>query len=628
MGSRTHRPALALLAALTAALALTGCVSMASAGPVISYPVTQQTGGQNGQNLQVIAKGPSNGWQPKQIVTGFLTAAAAFGNSQVAKEYLTPQASKTWNPSWNAYVYSNGPIVENPVLEPTGSQPTGSTSGTSSTSGTNNNKAAKKTAKPQPERAMVVVDGKIQASLSGHGTYAAPSASTPGGPRPQFFELVLLDGQWRISSAPRDLLLTQGQFTDDYELRNLYFFDPNARVLVPDPVYVPLQATTGQLMTSLVYDLHTPPKDWLGAGATQTAFPPGIKVANVTVAGQLATVDLSGAMTNAQKSQVSAQLLWTLVGSGQGSSQVESVQLVVNGKPYPQGNPVQNQSQASYQPASGASSAFYYLNSAGYLVRRADATGKQVAIAKFGTKYSQIAVSPDGKYLAALRGGTLFIGLVDGPLMRRQGSGYATLSWDPNDNLWTTTTVGQIFVFRTGVSLSSRQAKPIAATVRDSNNGVFTGGPFTDLQIAPDGVRVAMIIDSSELAFGALVWEPGTSPGLGAVEIELSLFSVSNPAPTGFTSVTWYGPNNVITLGSGSILTEYPVNGGSSTSQTLDEPIQSISASAGQALIAGVGKGSKGGMADMIQAPTLTGAWTPVTVKGIPVKGVSPAYPG
>ena len=45
------------------------------------------------------------------------------------------------------------------------------------------------------------------------------------------------------------LLLTQTQFADDYDLRNLYFFDPTYHYLVPDPVYVPLQASTSSLMT-------------------------------------------------------------------------------------------------------------------------------------------------------------------------------------------------------------------------------------------------------------------------------------------------------------------------------------------------------------------------------------------
>ena len=44
--------------------------------------------------------------------------------------------------------------------------------------------------------------------------------------------------------------------------------------------------------------------------------------------------------------------------------------------------------------------------------------------------------------------------------------------------------------------------------------------------------------------------------------------------------MTWYGPDNVITLGGpGSTLTEYPVNGGTSTSQMLDQTVESITAS-------------------------------------------------
>ena len=43
--------------------------------------------------------------------------------------------------------------------------------------------------------------------------------------------------------APPYLLLTSDSFQYDYQLRNLYFFDPTDSYLVPDPVYVPLQAT-------------------------------------------------------------------------------------------------------------------------------------------------------------------------------------------------------------------------------------------------------------------------------------------------------------------------------------------------------------------------------------------------
>jgi hypothetical protein len=606
------RAALSALVALAITLAVAGCVSVPSAGPVLSYPVAQQTSGQNGQNVQVIAAGPGSNWKPNQIVTGFLAAAAAIGDQQTARAYLTPQASKRWNPSWNALVYKTGPFVQTPEYPPpaTGSQRGG--------------KKAAKGGKQAPQRATVVVDGNISARLSGHGTYAVPSSSTLFGPVDFGLEKAP-GGQWRISSAPSDLLLTQVQFADDYELRNLYFFDPNELHLVPDPVYVPLQATTTTLMNGLVDDLIVQPKDWLGQGATQTAFPAGTKrIGGVTLSGGTATVNLGGAIATApnQKTllaQVSAQLLWTLIGSGQGGSQVQTVELLVNGQPkYPSGNSqgisVQHQSEASYWPAAGSSGAFYYTDSAGYLCSRKDVSGNQVQIAKVGTGYSQIAVSPDGKYVAALRGGSLYLGPVNGRLAKRQGSGYTTISWDLTDNLWTTSS-GQILTFRADAGPNSPQAKPITADVPSPD-----GGQITAVRIAPDGVRVALIINSDELAFGAIVWQQGARPGLAgaSVKIYLSPFSVSDLTVGGFTAVTWYGPFNVITLSNpGSTLTEYPVNGGTSTSQLLDDPVDSITASSGHALIAGIGKGA------MIEAPTLTSAWVPVTGKGF-----VPTYPG
>jgi Lipoprotein LpqB beta-propeller domain len=611
-----------VLTAVTGALVVSGCVSVPNAGPVLSYPVNQETGSQSGQNMQFIAKPPGSGWNPQQIVNGYLIAAAAFGNqAAVAREYLTPEQSKGWNPSsWSAYVYQTRPNVGAAQYQAAPSAPA-----VKSGKGGKGGKAAKHT----PTEATVEVDGKIQAILSIHdGTYAVPSASGSDGAGSFPFQLVNTGGQWRISSVPSDLLLTPAQFADDYELRNLYFFDPSYDSLVPDPVYVSLQASASTLANELVVYLEKQPTGWLNGGATETAFPPGIKVKAV-LSGNLATVDVTGKITKAQQRQVASQLLWTLVGSGQGGAQVQFVELIVNGQPFGSAvNPVQNVTQAHYKPATDVGSTFYYLGSAGELYSQDGVTGKPMPIAKVGAGLTQIAVSKDGKYLAALgNGGALFMGPIRGPLMRQPGAGYTTLSWDPTDNLWTATGANaQIYVFRTGASPNSRQAKPISVTVTPSGS-IPAGGQLTALQIAPDGVRVAMIIDSDDLAFGAIVWEPGTGPGLGSVKIQLSPFSVTNFTSV-FTAATWYGPDNVITLGGpGSTLTEYPVSGGTPTSQMLDQRVGSITASGpGGALIAGIDKDQ------MIEATSLTGAWTSVLAGPVgaqaPVRGNSPTYPG
>jgi Lipoprotein LpqB beta-propeller domain/Sporulation and spore germination len=588
-----------LVVALLALLA--GCISEPSGGPVISYSMTQGPGGQSQPLPQIIAQPPAAGWRPEQIVKGFLAASASFaGGQRIAREYLTTKEDRAWTPNWSAVVYSSGPNV-----------------GLASFTGAGSSRVA-----------TVTVDGTVQAFLSGTGGYVAPSASATGGAPggSPTFRLEKVGGQWRISKAPPYLVLTSYSFQYDYQLRNLYFFDPTTRHLVPDPVYVPLQATTASLMDGLVYDLIHPPGDWLSRGATSTSFPPKTTtIGDVTLTGGTAAVNLGGAITKSANDkelmqQVSAQLLYTLIGSGGSGPAVQSVQLSVNGKPWnPPGsdlNPVQQLHQSQYAPASGASSGFYYVDSAGDLMSRTSSTDKPVEVAHIGTGYTQIAVSRDRHYVAALKNGSLFTGRTVGPLARRAGDGYTSLSWDPADDLWATT--GDQIVMLSGAASPSQQAgKPVAVNVVNSDGTTQNVGPFTGLRVAPDGVRVVIIVGGNDLDFGAFVSLPNARPGQAAVEIVLSQFYVSVPSAT-FTSVTWFGPDNVIALRDpGPELTEYPVDGGTSTSIPAQPHMSGITASFGSPLIASLPKGA------MAANASLSNSWMPLTGTG-----VSAVYPG
>jgi hypothetical protein len=592
--------AVAFVVALLALLA--GCISEPSGGPVISYSMTQGPGGQNQPLPQIIAQPPAAGWTPEQIVRGFLAASASFaGGQRIAREYLTTKENRAWTPNWSARVYRSGPNVGEAAFTGTGSG----------------------------RVATVTVGGSVQAFLSGTGGYVAPSASATGGaPGGQpTFRLQKVGNQWRISKAPPYLVLTSYSFQYDYQLRNLYFFDPTISYLVPDPVYVPLQATTASLMDGLVYDLINPPGDWLSRGATSTSFPrKTTTIGDVTLNGGTAAVNLGGAITKGATDklleQVSAQLLWTLIGSGGSGPAVQSVQLSVNGKPWsPKGsdlNPVQQLRQSKYTPANGASShQFYYVDSAGDLLSRASSVSKPVKVAHIGTGFTQIAVSPDKQYVAALKkNGSLFTGRLGAPLVRRAGDGYTSLSWDPADDLWATTG-DQIVMLSGAVSPSQQAGKPIGVSVVNSDGTTQNVGPFTALRVAPDGVRVAIIVGGNDLDFGAFAPLDNVRPGQAAVQIVLSQFYVSVPSAT-FTSLTWYGPDNVIALRDpGPELTEYPVNGGSSTSIPAQPQMSWITASLGNPLIASLPRGV------MVADTSLSGSWTPVQGTGI-----SAVYPG
>jgi Lipoprotein LpqB beta-propeller domain/Sporulation and spore germination len=594
-----------LTALLVAALSATGCVSMPTGGPVQSYPVTQGADTQNQPYVQVVPQPPGANWSPTQIVQGFLTASASYGNDpQVVKEYLTPTLAKTWDPGWSAFVYSSGPNVTGLDYQPSGAK--------------------------DPETATVRITGTRQAALEGHGTYSVASSSSSSssssheslGPQPKFL-LKKVDGQWRISAAPFQLLLTTDSFKYDYQLANLYFFDPAEKYLVPDPVYVPVQAKPGSVMNGLVSDLITPPADWLSAGgATKTAFPKGTKISDVTLDGVTAIVNLTGTgiakASSAVMEQVSAQLLNTLSGAAQIGSTgqgVQSVEVDRNGKPWlspnAQGSPVQE--TARWTPPSGASSEFYYVDSAGDLTAQTDTDGKPVSLGRIGTGYTQIAVSPDDRYLAALRGSTLYTGVVGGALTKRSGS-YTSMSWDASDDLWASQG-DEIVEFRTGPNKRQPLGQMVAVSVVNAYGSVIgiPNGQYTALQVAPDGVRVAMVIGDNELTFGAISGQQGASP-----QIELSLVQQSPVNANTFTGLTWYGSDDVITLATpGPAVTEYPVSGGAPTSIPSYPGMTTITASSGRPLIASVADGH------MVADPSLSGSWMTLLGSGSP-----PAYPG
>jgi hypothetical protein len=385
-----------------------------------------------------------------------------------------------------------------------------------------------------------------------------------------------------------------------------------------------LQATAADLMDGLVSDLIHPPGDWLSRGATVSAFPKKTTtIGDVTLNGGTATINLGGSIAKADNAtelqRISAQLLWTLTGSGESGPAVQSVQISLDGQPWsPKGsdlNPVQQLHQSKYSPRTGASSLFYYVDSSGNLLSSDGPQGKKVKVSRIGTGYSQIAVSPDQDYLAALRNGSLFIGRLGGPLAKRGGTDYTSISWDPSDDLWATSG-DQIVMLHGTADPNQPQGKPIPVDVV-SLDGTPNIGPFTALRVAPDGVRVAIIVGGTALNFGAIVSQAGGRPGQATVEIVLSPFSVSAPGAT-FTALTWYGSDNVITLSDpGPELTEYPVDGGNSTSIPAQPRMSWITASLGSPLIAGMPGGA------LVSDASLSGTWT--VLGGT---GASAVYPG
>jgi hypothetical protein len=192
------------------------------------------------------------------------------------------------------------------------------------------------------------------------------------------------------------------------------------------------------------------------------------------------------------------------------------------------------------------------------------------------------------------------------------------MSWDAQDRLWATSG-GQLFMLPGGVTPQSSGAAPEVVDVFQASGSV-TSGPITAVRVAPDGVRVALIQGTGKaLYFGGIA--AGSGPLAGAPEITLSPFNVSG-GTAGFSSLSWYGADDVITLGAGSgssgpALTEYAVTGASSTQLPTAAGIQSVTSSANSELVAGTKSGT------LMGNPGPSGAWAPLGSGGL-----APAYPG
>jgi hypothetical protein len=232
-------------------------------------------------------------------------------------------------------------------------------------------------------------------------------------------------------------------------------------------------------------------------------------------------------------------------------------------------------------------------------------------------------VSPDGKFLAVVSPDqdALYIGALPGKAAsfpdtpRLKGAGITAISWGTDDDLWVAQG-GSIFEVP-ATSTGDRQAK-------------FTGGYVSDLSVASDGVRIAVIVSGNgqgpQLKIAAInpnsqqtttghLTAPSVRP-LISVGVQLGGASVTDPM-----ALTWYGADDLVALnqaGSGSALWEVPVDGQSA--QGLLTPPGTISITAdgpANVLVAGltgtrlaVSTGTEGPwqtLAEQGQNPTYSG---------------------
>lgn len=552
-GPKTRQARRVLLTAgvLLAALLAAGCATIPSAGPV-GYSGPSAPPGGVGACCGLIVEPPQPGWTPEQVVSNFLLASASFAHGHaVARQYLTPAASRLWQPRAAVTILAQTPqVYQQPGLQ----------------SG-------------QDSRASVVVSWQELATLNGYGQYTPASPGEAS--RQQVFTLESVKGQWLIDGLPstgnkkvsHELLLPSDLFHLVYAPRNLYFYAQPDQLLVPDPVFVPV--ASNNLVTTLVTGLLQNPNGWLQNVAV-TAFPPGAKLTKVQVlpaspGGKSAIVDIR-LPANTPRSTVqamAAQLVWTLTSPSYGPALIQAVKLRINGHLMPgTAGGIQGLGDYwRYVPHGRHDAPLYYLSANG-AVRMFGQQAHSVPVpGEAGTgrlPLNQIAISPDSRYLAGVAGPSSTVYTSDlaaaakthaappaGNLHSRlTGAGFAAPSWDVNDVLWVSGRVHGspgVWVIPAAGGAAVRVSLPSRL------------GPVTGLKVAPDGVRVALIAGTGAAAHLLL----------GAVVGSSTSVSIIRPVPlapglSGVSALTWFDEDHVLAITqspSGARLWEVPVNG-------------------------------------------------------------------
>jgi hypothetical protein len=613
---------LAVLTAAALATAVAGCAAVPSGGA--PQKVTGGSGQPLAYALPMPPPAPQADWSVDDVVLGFLHASASFaGNWAAARKYLTRRLQTTWKPGAVTVVAPPSP-------------------------GNFQTLAPQETGPGGPTQEGVTFTGQRLATLTASGQYLYE----PGN-RVFSFALVKQSGVWRIGSLPTGvLLLTQVDFQDVYQSSNLFFFAPlslsvpQSDLLVPDPVYAPIQGTTrttsasnATLATSLVKGLLRGPGSWLSGNATSSAFPVGTTLIGnqVRMSGQTAIVNLGGKALTAGDTLLNwmdEQLQATLTDSSYSPAVARSVLLEVGGKVHQHRDNVANLiprvgivPQASQAPVffqSGPSSVSQLVPWTAPPPGKSAKPALAAGPAQIGHS-AVTAVAASNSYnssrmlaIAAKigRGCAVYAGVSRSSrryhqyLLSHTGGACTSLSWDRNGNLWVAAgaSVWLIEPHRAPVQISLPAGFPAATA------GGRKGPRVLALRMAPDGIRAAFLVQTAT----------GNRVLLAAVRTSGRLVSFGpavsvGTGPSDARSISWYNPYNLVVL-AGSTVDEVPLTGGAGQPQQLGvapDGAQTITTNGTELVV-----GTKGG--GVRWAANLAIGWTALPK----TKGWAPAYPG
>jgi hypothetical protein len=494
----------------TACLVLSACgIGMPDTGPVHE---TRATGSDRDEGAASInPRRPGKGDSPVQIVKGFLNAMRATPaiTTSIAREFLTTEASASWQPT--------GMMIYTTLLSPKGSNPV--------------------------EATMTNVD-----RTDARGAWLGPM---PDDETTLSFPMTIEDGEWRIAQPPPYLIVPLSYFSQRFQQVSLYFFDPSATMLVPEPVFVPRGQ---QFVSALVNGLLQGPADGLD-GSEQSYLPPDLRpLVSVSVSSAgVARVDLTSntgevAMPSPEQAELLvSQLAWTL----QQEDSITAFTVSIDGRPVqlPGASEFRVDHGHDYAPFVAGSSTQLFGLQDGRMVGGSPQNLETVS-GPFGQGgYSLRAVAPDlhaDRVAGVSESGTeLWVAPVkdngsDATPLIESGADLLRPAWDFSGRLWEIDRTGH------GAAVSFlRKGRMHSIDV----SGI-TGEDVKDFVISRDGTRlIAVVHDAAADADSIVVGRIQTTSD-GQVVGALAATDVADPAIADrhIRDIAWLSPTSLAVL--------------------------------------------------------------------------------
>ena len=486
--------------ALAGVLALSGCSGIPTSSQVYyGEEISEDT---STQFVRVIARPPSVGMNPEEIVRGFLDACAdPSDNYGIARQYLAIESAGDWDPLTGIEIYETSTIDV-----------------------------------AQDSTSLTVSAGKL-GTISDLGRY---QSGDPGAQISRAFEVSQeSSGQWRITNLSDGILLSSGDVDRSFRSFPIYFFNTELTSLVTDNVLVPV--SNSGAATSLVRSLLDGPSPYLSPVAT-SAFPVGtaLTYGSVPITNGVAQVDLSNEILGADeitRRALSAQLVWTLSTL----ANVSAVQISVSGQPLSLLNVGSLQTMLDWQSLSTLpnpelitlnvirSEEIYsvanevenlkYVAQAPLVFATPNAIGTKIATVTADRKSLQVTNSQESQFELVA-----------------QGDQISKPTWDREGNIYFSD-LGQ--GVREVISDGTLRAVSVDVSTLGTNDQV------KQVAVSSDGVRVAVVLSDGiqdVIAVGAIFKADSETRIIGLHRIERSITSVRD--------IVWSSPTSIAAIGS------------------------------------------------------------------------------